>query len=113
RRSSDLAATIDLHTHANQMAVTERAIWTDTLFAETTVQTHQYETDVVPQGSSPMELLPQTTLGNFFNQQRRLTSMLQMIESVSVSHDGPGGSHLLKFGFDLLRNKYDGASTSR
>ena len=107
------AATVDLHMHANQMAVTERAIWTDTVFAETTVQTHEYENDVVPQGSSPMELLPQTTLGNFFNQQRRLTSMLQMIESVSVSHDGPGGSHLLKFGFDLLLNKYDGASASR
>lgn len=107
------AATVDLHMHANQMAVTERAIWTDTLFAETTVQTHTYESDVVPQGSAPMELLPQTTLGNFFNQQRRVTSMLQLIESVSVSHDGPGGSHLIKFGFDLLRNKYDGASASR
>jgi hypothetical protein len=107
------AATVDLHLHANQMAVTERAIWTDTLFAETTVQTHEYETDVVPQGSLPMELQPETTLGNFFNQQRRITSMLQMIESVSVSHDGPGGSHLLKFGVDLLHNKYAGASISR
>jgi hypothetical protein len=107
------AATVDLHVHANQMAVTERAIWTDTLFAETTVQTHEYETDVVPQGSRPMELQPQTTLGNFFNQQRRITSMLQMIESVSVSRDGPGGPHLLKFGVDLLHNKYAGASVSR
>jgi len=77
------AATIDLHVHANQMAVTERAIWTDRLFAETTVQSHEYETDVVPQGSLPMELQPQTTLGNFFNQQRRLTSMLQIVESVA------------------------------
>ncbi|MEO8256216.1 MAG: carboxypeptidase regulatory-like domain-containing protein [Acidobacteriota bacterium] len=106
-------ATVDLHVHANQMAVTERAIWTDTLLAETTVQTHRYETDVVPQGSLPMQLQPQTTLGNFFNQQRRVSSMLQVIESVSVAHDGPRGSHLLKFGVDLLHNKYDGASTSR
>ena len=60
-----------------------------------------------------MELQPQTTLGNFFNQQRRVTSMLQVIESVSVSHDGPRGSHLLKFGVDLLHNKYAGASASR
>jgi hypothetical protein len=107
------AATVDLHVHANQLAVTERAIWTDTLFGETTVQTHQYETDVVPKGFAPMELQPQTTLGNFFNQQRRITSMLQVIESVSASRDGPGGSHLLKVGFDLLHNKYAGASTSR
>ena len=95
------------------MAVTERAIWTDTLFAETTVQTHEYETDVVPQGSAADGTAPQTTLGNFFNQQRRDTSMLQMIESVSVSHDGPGGSHLFKFGIDVLHSKYDGASASR
>ena len=107
------AATVDLHVHANQMAVTERAIWTDRLFAETTVQTHEYETDVVPQGPLPMQLQPQTTLGNFFNQQRRDSSTLQVIESVSVSHDGPRGSHLLKFGVDLLHNKYAGASTSR
>jgi hypothetical protein len=107
------AATIDLHVHANQMAVTERAIWTDRLFAETTVQTHQYETDVVPQGFLPMELQPETTLGNFFNQQRRVSSVLQVIESVSVAHDGPRGSHLLKFGADLLHNRYAGASASR
>jgi hypothetical protein len=107
------AATVNLHEHASQMAVTERALWTDALFAETTVQTHDYRTDVVPQGFAAMELLPQTTLGNFFNRQQRTTSMLQVIESVSASRSGPGGSHLFKVGVDLLHSEYAGASASR
>jgi hypothetical protein len=106
-------ATVDLHTHASQMAVTERAFWTDSVFGETTVQTHNYQTDVVPQGFAPMELLPQTTLGNFFNQQERTTSTLQVVESVSASRNGPGGSHLFKVGVDLLHSDYAGSSASR
>jgi hypothetical protein len=85
---------------------------TDTPFAETTVQTHQHETDAVPQGSAPMELLPQTTLGNFFNQQRRLTSMLQMIESVSVSHNGPA-ARICSNSASTCCTTSDGASVSR
>jgi hypothetical protein len=107
------AATVDIHTHANQLAVTERAMWTDTVFAETTVQTHNYRTDVAPQGAAAMELLPQTTLGNFFNRQQRDTGALQVIEAVSVARTGPGGSHLFKVGFDLLHSDYAGASASR
>jgi hypothetical protein len=106
-------ATVDLHNHATQVGVTERAVWTDTLFAETTVQTHDYRTDVVPQGSAPMQLQPDTTLGNFFNQQHRHTSTYQLIESISTSRNGPGGLHLFKVGFDLLHNQYNGASVSQ
>ena len=107
------AATVDLHVHANQQAVTQRAAWSNTVFGETTVQRHNYQTAVVPKGSAPMELRPETTLGNFFDQQRRTTSTVQMIESVSVSSDAPGGLHVFKAGFDLLRSEYAGASTSR
>jgi hypothetical protein len=106
-------ATVDLHNHASQIAVTERAVWTDTLFAETTVQTHDNQADVVPQGFAPMELRPDTTLGNFFNQQHRHTSTYQVIESVSTSRNGPGGLHLFKVGFDLLHSQYGGASVSQ
>ena len=60
-----------------------------------------------------MVLLPQTTLGNFFNQQHRNTGTFQLIEAVSTSTAGPGGPHLFKVGFDLLHNQYDGSSTSR
>ncbi len=108
-----LDATVDLHAHATEMAVTERAIWTDTVLSETTVQTHDYRTDIVPHGSAPMRLQPQTTLGNFFNQQHRDTGTYQVIESVSWSRNGPVGLHLFKVGIDLLRSQYNGASKSR
>ena len=47
-----------------------------------------------------MELLPETTLGNFFNQQHRNTSTYQLIETVSGSRSAPGGLHLFKVGVD-------------
>jgi len=66
-------ATVRLTVHANEIAVTERALWTDTLFGETTVHIHHYQADVLPKGTLTMQLLPETTLGNFFNQQHRDT----------------------------------------
>ena len=43
----------------NTAAVTERALWSDTLFSETTVEVNSYRTDVPPAGRAPMELLPE------------------------------------------------------
>jgi len=108
-----LDATVDTRVRANEIAVTERAVWTDALFGETSVHVHNYQTDVMPQGGAPMQLLPDTTLGNFFNQQHRDTATYQIIASVSGSRSGKSGSHLFKGGIDLLRNAYDGTSASR
>jgi hypothetical protein len=108
-----LDATVDTHVHANEIAVTERAVWTDALFGETTIHVHNYQTDVMPQGGVPMQLLPDTTLGNFYNQQHRDTATYQIISSVSGSRATKWGSHLFKGGVDLLRNAYDGTSVSR
>ena len=107
------AATVDTHVRANEVAVTERAVWSDVLFGETTVHVHHYQTDVYPQGAAPMQLLPDTTLGNFFNEQHRDTSTYQVIASLSGSKSTKHGSHLFKVGVDLLRNAYDGSSLSR
>jgi hypothetical protein len=106
-------ATVDTHVRANEIAVTERAVWTDSLFGETSVHVHNYQTDVMPQGGAPMQLLPDTTLGNFFNQQHRDTATYQVIASVSGSRTTKWGSHLFKGGVDLLRNSYDGTSVNR
>jgi hypothetical protein len=108
-----LNATVDTHVRANEIAVTERAVWTDSLFGETSIHVHNYQTDVMPQGGSPMQLLPDTTLGNFFNQQHRDTATYQVIASVSGSTTSKWGSHLFKGGIDLLRNSYDGTSVNR
>ena len=105
-------ATADIHARVNHAGATERALWTDTLFSETTVQVHEYQTDVLPQGAAPMVLQPETTLGNFFNRQHRHTAAYQLVEAVSGSHQGLGGLHLVKAGFDLLYSRYDGTSAS-
>jgi hypothetical protein len=105
-------ATADQHSHVNHGTVTERALWTDSLFSETTVQMHQYVNRVNPKGTAPMQLLPDNTLGNFYNHQVRETTTYQWIESVSGSSSGWAGLHLYKFGVDLLHSVYDGTSAS-
>jgi len=106
-------ATVDTHVRANETAVTERAVWTDSLFGETTVHVHRFSTDVMPQGAAPMRLQPDTTLGNFFNEQHRDTATYQVIATISGSKTTKYGSHLFKGGLDFLRNTYDGSSLSR
>ena len=96
-------ATVDTHVRANEIAATERAVWTDTLFGETTVHVHRFETDVLPQGPAPMQLLPDTTAGNFFNEQHRETMTYQVIATLSGSKSTKRGTHLFKGGVDLLR----------
>ena len=83
-------ATVDMHERVTLGTVTERALWSDALVSETTVQVHGYRRVVQPQGTAPMQLLPETTLGNFFNTQHRIA------DDVSVDSDRVGigeGTH--------------------
>jgi hypothetical protein len=105
-------ATADVIDQVSHAMLTERSLWGPSAVVETTVQFHEYQTGVHGQGSTPTELLPETTLGNFFNQQQRDTSAFQWIETASGSHRAPGGLHLFKVGFDLLHSTYDGTSAS-
>ena len=59
-----------------------------------------------------MELLPDTTEGNFFNAQHRNSSTFQWVETLSGSHTGFGGLHIYKAGIDLLHTGYEGTSVS-
>ena len=63
---------------------------------ETTVEAHRYRTNAEPQGLEPMQLLPETTNGNFYNQQHRVTAAYQWIETVAHSYTGLGGIHVVK-----------------
>jgi len=107
------AATVDVHERANHVGVTERALWRDTLVGDTTVQLHGYRVDVVPKGTAPMELLPDTRAGSFYNRQQRTPTTVQWIETLSGSVNGPTGLHLYKVGVDMLHSQYDGMSSSR
>src|SRR5262249_15592569 len=59
------SATVNTHGDVETAGLTERSIWTDHLFSETTVDVNLYRTRVTPQGSAPMQVLPETTQGNF------------------------------------------------
>src|SRR5262249_39774189 len=106
-------ATVDLHGRVNHMTVTERALWSDVLVSESTLQLRNYRVSVLPQGALPMQLYPETTRGNFFNTQMRTPDTLQFIQTFSGSASGPTGLHLFKAGVDLLSNSYEGSSASR
>jgi hypothetical protein len=109
-----LDAAVDLHERVNHVSLTERALWSDRLIGESTVQWRGSRTDLAGQGTAPMQLYPDTTLGNFFNTQGRQLSTFQWIETVSGSaSSASGGLHLFKGGVDVLVNGYDGTSASR
>jgi len=105
-------ATVNLHEQIGHATITERALWSNSLISESTLRIQGYHTATDPQGPLAMQLRPETTLGNFFNTQNRQTSTIQWVETMSATRNGPGGQHLLKFGFDLLRSAYDGSSAS-
>ena len=105
-------ASVNFRIFGKQLSVADRALWTDRLIGETTFQWYDSRTDVEPQGLAPMELQPDTTLGNFFNRQHRTTSSYQIVHVVTAHRDGLGGSHLLKAGVDVMHTQYDGTSDS-
>jgi hypothetical protein len=105
-------ASVDLDADVRTVSATERAVWSDGLFTETTAEMNRYDTEVRPQRRAPMELLPETTLGPFYNRQRRMTSTYQFIETLSGSRQGGTGLHLYKIGVDVLHSRFEGSSTS-
>ena len=68
-----------------QVALTERALWTNRLLARRRSRCADHGPTSMPQGTAPMELQPETTLGNFFNRQHRATGTYQVVQVVSGS----------------------------
>lgn len=106
-------ATVNVHDLIWHGSATERGLWSDSLFTESTARVQRHTTDVTPQGSAGMEVRPDITLGNFFNDQQRTTASYQWVNTVSATREGLFGSHFLKAGLDLLHTDYDGWSASR
>jgi carboxypeptidase family protein/TonB-dependent receptor-like protein len=106
-------ATVDIRDRIRHVAVNEHATWNDHLLSESMFRVQTLATEIDPLGMQPMLLLPETTLGNFFNQQTRHTATYQWIHSVTATAHGLGGRHVMKAGIDLLHSRYDGTSASR
>jgi Carboxypeptidase regulatory-like domain len=105
-------AAVNTRGRVSTVSFTERSLWSDSLFSETTAEIHSYETTVNPRGRAPMELLPETTRGSFFNRQSRATSTYQFIESIAGTFNGPSGLHQYKGGIDILHSRFSGTSAS-
>ncbi len=71
-----------------------------------------FDVDIFGQGNEPMQLFPEQNRGNFFNRQARRTKSVQWAEGLTTLLQGPGGSHLVKVGVDLLHARFDGTSES-
>jgi len=105
-------ASVNVHIFGKQAAVTERAVWSNRMLSETTVQWYQSRTDVEPQGTDPMRMQPDFVFGNYFNRQHRLTSQYQFVQTMTTHRTLGGRSHAFKAGIDLLHATYDGTSRS-
>lgn len=105
-------ATVDTHSGVYTGGLTERTLWTNNLFSESTIEINKYTTRVEPQGSARMDLQPENTLGSFFNQQWRNTRTYQLLETLSGSAQSGVGLHLYKLGIDFLHTDFNGLSTS-
>lgn len=106
-------ASVNMKDNVSTAGLTERSIWNEQLFSETTVEAHRYSTDVMPRGPLVMNLLPENTLGNFFNRQHREAMTLQFVESISGASRSRAGLNLYKVGVDLIHNDYASTSNSR
>jgi len=93
-------------------AVDRFAILPD-LVVETTLSVRQFEVDVNTSNQAPMVYAPETQSGGFFNDQDRDVTSVQWVEALSLSRDLWRGQHVFKFGTDLQRSYYNGASVSR
>lgn len=106
-------ASVDTHSGVFTIAATERTVWSDTKFSETTVEVNRFAIDVTPQGSAAMQMLPQQTLGNFYNRQDRGATSFQVIHSFSGTSQRKHGLHMFKAGFDAVLSAFDVTSDSR
>ena len=106
-------AAADVDNRTGNGAITLRSVWSSSLISESSVQFQNFSIDATPHGPLPMELLPETTFGNFYNIQHRDTSTVQFIQTISTTKTGFGGLHSLKAGIDIFHTDYDGTSVSR
>jgi len=106
-------ATVDIQDGIRHLSINEHAAWSDHLVSESLFRVQTLKSEIDPRGGLPMELLPETTLGSFFNRQTRDSATFQWIHSVTTTAEALGVRHVMKAGVDLLHSRYDGTSASR
>jgi hypothetical protein len=80
---------------------------------ESTLAVAHYRSRSHGLGSATMVVTPEEILGNFYNDQDRSATTVQLSEAFSTIHQGRLGQHLLKGGFDALYTDYAETRTNR
>jgi hypothetical protein len=85
----------------------------DKTLVQSTAAVKRYNVRVAGSGSAEMNITPDGNTGNYFNRQERDSTTYQFVTSLTTTkRTAKTGEHLLKFGVDLLRVDYTGASDS-
>jgi hypothetical protein len=108
---SGVASNFEQHgfnaTAAQDIVVSEKTL------VQSTAAVKRYDVRVSGSGVADMNVTPEGNTGNYFNRQERDSTTYQFVTSITTTRRSKTtGEHLLKFGADLLRVDYTGASDS-
>lgn len=95
------------------VAVSERAILSNSALLESTAAVKTYDVSIDGQGGRAMVFQPDINTGNFFNAQNRDTWTVQVSEVLTMQGRGRLGDHVFKVGGDVFHASLSGTSTSR
>ena len=89
------------------LIVSERAV------LESTFAARRFLVEQRARGELPMVFAPSGQSGSFFSAQDRHVRSVQMVEALTVSHEGRSGEHVVKLGLDLQHSRFEGDSYSQ
>jgi len=106
-------ATNALHQRASTAALADSFQIRPGRTLESTLAVAHYRSRSHGLGSATMVVTPEEVLGNFYNDQDRSATTVQLSEAFSTVHQGRWGEHLFKAGFDTLYTDYAETRTNR
>lgn len=106
-------ATVHQRQQAVTVALTDSFQVRPATTLESTIAATHFSSRSNGQGAATMIVTPDEVLGNFYNDQDRRATTLQLREVFSTVHTGMLGQHFFKAGVDALYTGYAETSTSR
>lgn len=86
-------------------SISEQAIFRNESFLASTLSYKEFSVDVIPQGTQPLTIFPDTSAGNYFADARRRAPRLQWQETYYARPFQFGGQHSIKLGAEFDRTR--------
>lgn len=94
-------------------AVNERRTMGSKAVLESYFSVKKFDADVFPSsGEQPMNFTPNVNTGNFFNNQHRRSTRVDVLEVYNFEPPKFAGTHFMKVGLGLTHTSFDGRNTS-